>query len=215
MTTTQSGIMDRLREETADAHRRAESNPLEQALFRGAIPRAAFVKYLEQRICIHRELDTLVRELTVQDSRLRALVPDDHYQTPNLEADLRFFGANPANVAAFKSTANFCRQLDAWSSGVRCALLGAYYVFEGSKNGARMLARGLAAAYNLKNGEGLRYMDPHGAEQRPLWQAFRERMNAIDFSNVERDEMVRAATTTFNAVFEVDNEIWSRVESVP
>ncbi len=202
-------IMDRLRNETADAHRIAESNPLEQALFRGSLPTAGFVAYLQQRFCIHRVLDRSVETLVKSNARFDGLIPDCLWQTPHLLADLEYWNSKPSEIRPLPATATYCDWLEQRTQEVRCGLLGAYYVFEGSKNGSRMLARVLSLAYSIRDGRGLRFMDPHGSEQRTLWHDFRARMNAVGFSSAEKDEMVDAAKNTFAAIHEIDTEIWN------
>lgn len=206
-------IMDRLRNETADAHRVAESNPLEQALFRGSLPTPGFVAYLQQRFCIHRVLDRAVESLVKSNQRFDGLIPDSLWQTPNLLADLQYWNSDPSEIRALPATAAYCAWLEQQARAVRCGLLGAYYVFEGSKNGSRMLARVLSLAYTIRDGRGLRFMDPHGSEQRTLWHDFRARMNAVGFTSAEKDEMVEAAKHTFAAIFEVDTEILNSSQS--
>lgn len=210
MTTTTIDLMGRLREETAADHKQAESNPLEQALFRGALPREGYIRYIEQRFLVHETLDAAVLRLIESDSRFAGLLPAELLQTPNLRADLAHFGRKEAELMPTPGTASFLKLLNSWSAGVRSPLWGAYYVFEGSKNGARILARTLGTAYGL-NGAGLRYLDPHGAAQRQLWQDFRTRMNAIEWSAAEADAIVDAARQTFRAVGQIDMEIWTSI----
>lgn len=211
MTTAAMDIMGRLREETAADHKTAESNPLEQALFRGALPLDGFVRYLEQRYLVHETLDASVARLVETEPRLRGLVPADLLQTPNLRADLDHFARKSAEIMPTPGTAKYLKLLNTWSAGDNSAIWGAYYVFEGSKNGARILARIVGGAYGLAAGPGLRYLDPHGAEQRQLWQDFRTRMNAIEWTPAEADTIVDAARQTFRAVGEIDMEIWNAI----
>jgi heme oxygenase len=211
MATTAIDIMGRLREETAADHKAAESNPLEQALFRGGLPLEGFVRYLEQRCLVHESLDAAVARLVETEPRLRGLVPAELLQTPNLRADLEHFARKSSEILPTPGTAKYLKLLNTWSTGVNSTIWGAYYVFEGSKNGARILARTIGGAYGLHDGRGLRYLDPHGAAQRQLWQDFRARMNAIEWSATEADAIVDAARATFRAVGEIDMEIWTSI----
>ena len=212
MIAAQPEIMDRLRNETAEAHQRAEANPLEQALFRGTLPADGFRSYLEQRYCLHAVLDAAVRDLVESDARLCGLIPEALYQTPNLLSDLAFWNSKPSAIQPLPATNSFIDWVKSPAGKVNLSLLGAYYVFEGSKNGSRMLARVLALAYKLSDGRGLRFMDPHGADQRTLWQEFKNRMNAIEFSASEMDAMVASAKQAFDAIFAIDTEIWNRLQ---
>lgn len=199
-------IMQRLREETAEHHKRAEARPLEQALVRGGVSRDAFIEYLSQRYLIHKALDAAVMGLVARDARLRGLVSAELLQEPNLRADLEWFGAAVDVIAPRRSTSRLIADMRDWAACDPIALLGAYYVFEGSKNGARYICKGLMRGLGLTPGSGTRYLDPHGEAQRELWMAFKARMDAIAFTPAECDAMVRAAAQTFDRIGELDDE---------
>ena len=91
------------------------------------------------------------------------------------------------------------------------SLLGVYYVFEGSKNGARFVAKRIAPALGVGEAGGLRYLDPHGDEQRTLWREFKARMDNAGFSPTDQDAMVSAAKMTFDAVSAIDDELHQRI----
>lgn len=209
MTSTDIGIMARLREETAGDHKLAESSAFERALVSGRLPQAAFVEYLAQRLLVHTVLERDVCELTERDERFRSVVTPDLLQEPNLRADLAFFAVDADEVEPRGAAQRLISDFELTRAARPSALLGFYYVLEGSKNGARFIARAVRLAYGLTAGEGTRYLDPHGDQQWPLWQAFRERMDAVTFSVDEADEIVAAAGRMFRGVYELDQEIWN------
>ncbi|NBT90776.1 MAG: hypothetical protein EBT50_08125, partial [Verrucomicrobia bacterium] len=83
-------------------------------------------------------------------------------------------------------------------------LMGIYYVFEGSKNGARYIAKALAGRARIT---ALKYLDPHGEAQRGLWMKFRADMDAIAWTPAEQDSMVKSAQATFTSISSLDDEI--------
>lgn len=200
-------IMSRLRDETAPDHKRAESSALEQALMAGTLPRAGFVALLAQRLCIHRVLERRLRELAGRDARVAEIVRAEQAQEANLADDLRFFGVDPVAVTALPTTRALTAGMERAGDETPAALLGFLYVFEGSKNGARHMARRIRAAYGLEGAEGLRYLDPHGEAQRPVWAAFKARMDAATFSGAEQDAMLAAAKRAFDGVAAIGDEI--------
>lgn len=202
-------IMQRLKEETLPQHERAESKPLEQVMIKGEIARDLYVQVLAQRHWIHAALEQRVRDLASVDDRFTTLVPEELYQRENIAADLRFFDADPDGHPALPATRALLDEIEALAAKRPTALLGVYYVFEGSKNGARFIARNLSRSLKITGPDGLRYLDPHGEQQRPLWLAFRERMNEIPFSASERDEIVEAAKRTFDHIAAIDDELFS------
>ena len=207
MTTTAAptGIMGRLKAETAEQHAIAEAKPLEAALVAGSIDHDQYKQYLGQRWLIHRELEAATDRALAEDQRLSQLGLPGLYQTANIEADLAYLGVDPATIEPLKGAQNLVGTIQQAPSPA--VLMGIYYVFEGSKNGARFNARALGKAWGKTDGEGMKYLDPHGEAQRGLWMKFREDMNAIDWSSEEQDTMVKAAQDTFDAISALDDEI--------
>lgn len=206
---TREPIMKLLKDATAAQHAHAESRPLERALVEGSLPRCQFVAYLEQRLLIHKSLERAVRALCASDPRFADLVPDALYQEANLRRDLAFFGVETDAIEARAATQRLLADIEAAAHRCPAGLLGFYYVFEGSKNGARFIARAVGATYEIEPGPGLLYLDPHGKEQRALWLAFKERMNALPLTEEEREAMVTAAGLAFDRVSELDDEMHS------
>ena len=208
MTTTTAaptGIMGRLKAETAEQHAIAESKPLEAAPIAGSIATDQYKEYLAQRWIIHRELESATDRALGRDERLAKLGLPGLYQTANLEADLAHLCVDTATIKPLKGARNLVDTIrNAPSPAV---LMGIYYVFEGSKNGARFIARALGKAWGKSDLEGMKYLDPHGEAQRGLWMKFREDMNAIEWSSEEQDAMVKAAQETFDAISALDDEI--------
>jgi heme oxygenase len=88
------------------------------------------------------------------------------------------------------------------------ALLGSFYVVEGSTNGGRFLANVLRKAWQI-DGDGLRYFDPYGEDQPDKWASFKRVMDATDFADNERDTILDAACKTFEAIADVSDEVTS------
>ncbi len=84
---------------------------------------------------------------------------------------------------------------------------GMHYVLEGSKNGAKFLAPQVRTAYRL-DGRGARNLDPYGDQQRALWMAFREAMDAVDFTKSEFAAVIDAAKLTFRGVTRLYHELY-------
>jgi len=194
------GIMARLKAGTAAQHAVAESKPLEAALIEGSIGRAQYEKYLSQRWLIHRELEAATDRALRTDNRLASLGLPSLYQTKNLEADLAHLQSNLKSIRPLPGATNLIQEIQ---KAAPATLMGIYYVFEGSKNGARYISKSLAKAGQT----ALRYLDPHGEQQRPLWMKFRADMDSISWTPTEQDQMVKAAQATFDAISSLDDAI--------
>ncbi len=207
--TQPASVMDRLRDETREQHRRAESRPLEQALVKGTVPRPAYVEYLWQRLHMHVRLETLMRSLCTNDPRFGGFMHAELFQEANLQRDLEALAPGAATGSVRPATARLIKGFDrAWAK-LPVSLLGAYYVFEGSKNGARYIARAVGPTLGLAPGPGLLYLDPHGPAQRARWQAFRAGVDAQDWSATEANAIVGVARATFDGLSAADDELWA------
>jgi heme oxygenase len=208
------GIMDRLRQATWPQHQHAEGRELQRALAKGALPCDTYIELLGQRLLIHCPLERELRRLRDADTRLRDVVREELFQESNLRRDLAHFAVNPDDVVPASATRRLIAEIGRMAKKQPVALLGHYYVFEGSKNGARMIASALRDAYELPSPEGLCYVDPHGSQQRVLWKAFKAAMNAVDFTEREQEAMVAAARCTFTLVSELDDELYAPTPAV-
>ena len=194
------GIMARLKAGTAAQHAVAESKPLEAALIEGSIGQAQYEKYLSQRWLIHRELEAATDRALRTDNRLASLGLPSLYQTKNLEADLAHLQSNLESIRPLPGSTNLIQEIQ---KAAPATLMGIFYVFEGSKNGARYISKSLAKAGQT----ALRYLDPHGEQQRPLWMKFRADMDSISWTPTEQDQMVKSAQSTFDAISSLDDAI--------
>jgi len=208
---TTVGLMARLRDETTEHHQRAESRPFERALLGGALPRVSYVEMLAQRYLVHRALERAARGLRDAHPFLAEILRDELFQEANLAADLEYFGVDQNAIVPARATRALVEDIGRLADQRPLALLGVYYVFEGSKNGARYVAKSVASTYALAPGPGLRYLDPHGEQQRALWLDFKKRMDDCPFSPADQDAMVAAAQLTFDRIGELDDELWANV----
>ena len=197
-----TGIMARLKSETAAQHAEAESKPLEAALVSGAIGQDQYKKYLAQRWLIHRELEAATDVALKKETRLGSLGLPGLYQTKNLESDLAQLGVDLKSIQPLKGATKLIAEIK--NAASPATLMGIYYVFEGSKNGARYIAKALGGRARIT---ALKYLDPHGEAQRGLWMKFRADMDAIAWTPAEQDSMVQAAQATFTAISSLDDEI--------
>jgi len=137
------GIMARLKASTAAQHAVAESKPLEAALIEGSIGQAQYEKYLSQRWLIHRELEAATDRALRTDNRLTSLGLPSLYQTKNLEADLAHLQSKLESIRPLPGATKLIQEIQ---KATPATLIGIFYVFEGSKNGARYISKSLAKA---------------------------------------------------------------------
>jgi len=202
-------IMARLKSATAEHHRRAEQRKLQRDMVQGVLPRNTFAAYLGQLLHVHGRLERRLEEQGKVHPALTTVFRPHTRRTADLKADLSFYGrpADPANSA----TQRLLADLDAWAESNSYALLGPLYVLEGSMNGNKYIASALTKAWSLRPGKGVRYLNPYGADQAAKWAAFRDHMDAQDFTGDEEDAIVAAAQRTFDAIAEIADEVSAAV----
>ncbi|MFN8647084.1 MAG: biliverdin-producing heme oxygenase [Gemmatimonadales bacterium] len=206
MTTTATvTLMEQLRETTAVAHRAAEARPLMRSIARGTVQPAPYVANLEQLLLVHRVLEAALVRAAATSPAWAPLEVASRLRVPDLEADLAHFGGSlrPEPLPATVVT-------QAWLAQARPeALLGAFYVTEGSTNGGRFLVKMVARGLGLPEGSraGLQSLDPYGTAQPDRWAAYKRAMDGLALAAPEREAVVAAAQTMFGHLGAVADQV--------
>lgn len=83
----QSPVMLRLRDETTDLHKQAETKPFQLAFVRGQLTREQYIAWLGQMYVMHSELDAALKRAAEKSEPIRRVVTDEQYQSPYLRED--------------------------------------------------------------------------------------------------------------------------------
>jgi len=213
-TPTLPGLMQHLKESTAELHAFAESRLLQRRLLQGAIEPMAYRRYLTQLHAIHRALEHALTPWRAHSQQLECVFSGVRQHSINIEQDIAsldaWIGGSERSAGAPALTDGCNAMLDfihAHAEHDLFALLGSFYVLEGSMNGNRYLARALAKHWPAEGQQCLRYLDPYGDVQRATWQSFREAMDALDADAASIDRAVDGAQRTFKAVATISDEV--------
>lgn len=205
-TTVTLSIMDRLRTETAGKHKAAETHPVQAALATGKLSGLDYVRYLGQMLHVHRELERPLAGWYGQHPGGCALRQVHHDHEPDLIEDLEAFGVDAGSVKPGQAALAFAERIRVLEETNPLALLGYYYVLEGSHNGGRFLAKGLRHVYGL-DGAGVRYLDPYGDQQHERWRAWKEAMLTVAWTPEEEDKLVEAAGEMFDWMGRIGDDV--------
>jgi heme oxygenase len=185
----------RLREETKDAHTRAERSGIMRRVLRGTIERAAYVDLLDQLHAIYGALEgALERHATHRliapfaFGRLRRL--------PRLDDDLAVLGADLLRCGgAADATRTLARRIH--DAAPERLVAHAYVRYLGDLSGGQILRRLVARALALPDDAGTRVYDfaPHDAER--LKHAFRAALDALPLDPADADALVDEARHAF------------------
>src|SRR5690606_30089265 len=191
-------IMARLKAETADLHRDAETSRFQRALVRGEVGKGTYAAWLGQMLLIHDRLEEGLRQAGAP--AVGSVNRPEYDRAADLAADLADLGA-PGAPSPLPATADLLARIAAADD---LSLLGMRYVLEGSNNGNRFIARAIRSGLP---GAPTRYLDPYGEAQRPMWAQFKTDMEAVSFDAAEQDRIVAAAQEMFAAVGGVSREL--------
>lgn len=199
--------MQRLKEETADLHRHAESRELQRAMAKGVVERERFAAYLAQLLLVHAALEAGLASAGDAHAAIGRVHQPYQDRSGDLRRDLEFFGVDAAAIVPSASARLLTARMSALASTNPLALLGMLYVLEGSNNGSKHIARSISRAFGIERGPGLCYLDPYGDQQMQRWQTFKRDMDGCAFSAAEMDAIVGAAKVMFSAISALSEEV--------
>lgn len=209
-----AGLADTLKERTKEAHARAERHPVQARMVKGEVTREQYAAWLGQMLPVWRAVDAGLSALAARDGRIAAMLRPYHAHAERIAADLEFLGQCGGCHPPHAATSRFVELIARAGASGGPDLVGVWYVLEGSANGGRFIAKALSRGLNIAGPEGLTSFDPHGERQRDYWQAWRAGLDAQMFGEAERDAIIAAASATFDAVYEVMEDMNASVDPI-
>lgn len=213
-TTTPIGdrpIGDRLKDENAELHTRAEKAPLQAALVQGRLSREGYAALLGQMLFVHRAVEEVIDSARARHAGIGAIVSQSQHKSHLVEQDLEALGVDAAALAPMDSTARVVSMIRERGRAHPEVAFGLHYVLEGANNGNQFIARVIQRTYAFEGSSGTRSLDPYGSRQREVWGAFKQSLNAQVFTDAERDRMVDGAKAMFQAIIDISEELWQAV----
>lgn len=61
-------------------------------------------------------------------------------------------------------------------------------------------------AWGVEDDAGFRYLDPYGNDQRPMWDAFKTKLNEIELSEDEKSAIVAGARSMFEHIIAIHKD---------
>jgi len=202
-----STTTEHLKDMTWELHKAAEGHAVQKGLLKGQLSREMYATWLGQLLCVHRALESALRDYRQARPAIGRFVQDGRFHEGRLEADLRSLGVSIGQVSPLPSAKRLMATIELARAERPVALLGMHYVLEGSTNGGRFIAKALRQAYGFEGAAGTSYYDPYGENQRALWASYKEEFDAMEVSEVEREAMVAAARDVFRAMSEIGDDL--------
>ncbi len=186
------------------SHRQIESTAYARALFSGSINPRDYARSLAQFLQIHESLE----DQLAKHPGIACYDPASMERSTSLRRDIAWWGGF-ADEAPLSATSSLIATIERWGLDQPTALIGALYVFEGSRMGSMVLAGSLSRGFGVpvQPGTGLDY-HVDGIATRPLtWRGFRETLNALELTQEEREQILDAAVTTMTRLCELYSEL--------
>ncbi|TVP54093.1 MAG: hypothetical protein EA351_13890 [Gemmatimonadales bacterium] len=205
MTGDPTPVRTRLKEETRGVHRRTEDLPFFHALREGSLRLDAYRGYLVALRIILRSLTEGIQ--VAHDPRVSALRGEDGFRLTTLQGDLdslehsRFresgeSGWHPHPRAIVRAHL-LAQKIRERARSSPASLLGTAYVLHGSVMGGPVLGKWAADAFGLQSASGATYLSGERDRARSGWERFLERLQAMELSEGETEEVVQAAVEAF------------------
>ncbi len=196
-------IADALKTKTAEQHRYAETRPLQKELAAGGASKHQLALYLAQLKRIHETLESIMAGSSTESHRELIGLCAQHSR--RIQADLTVL--DEASTV-LESTQKLIDVLLEQANAKPAFVVGSMYVLEGSMNGNRFIARGLARGLDLEPGQpGLMYWDPYGEDQRARWVAVRAAIDNMVLSPADEQAILDGAAFMFDAVAQVSETV--------
>ncbi len=197
-------ITTRLKDDNWALHQIAERQDTPGSLIKGTMPKDGYLAMLAQQYLVNKAFDQALREIIPQHQAIGALILDEQLLTPYLLEDLAYFGVDPTNAQPLPGTQRFIDHICAHKDRP-LHLLGLHYVRLGACNGNAFVARVVRKAYALDDPhKGTRYLDPFGPAQRKKWLAFKARLDAMELTQDQQDEVFAGTRAAYVLAINLD-----------
>lgn len=188
-----------LKAQTQPQHDEAEHHPLHAVLLGGQNPpaaREAYTRLLGQHLAIQEVFEPLLRAAATSPV-FGALIRPHHYHLEGLREDIAAMGASADQARALPATVRFIEMITSSAGGDGAALLGVFYVFEGSTNGGTIIGKRMKDLLQLGGEAGTRFINPHGPLVRARWGEWKQTLDGLTLDAPQRDAIIAAACETF------------------
>ncbi|QGJ69996.1 Hypothetical protein PBC10988_16850 [Planctomycetales bacterium 10988] len=187
-----------IRETVHPTHERIEKVAFSRQMISGKIGKKAYGRALSQLWFVHRVLENHLRRYP----ELAEIFEEEMSRTEVLAQDLKVLG-QPLQTQPLAETIDLIEDIEHWSYREPVALLGALYIFEGSRMGSMYLGKSLAKGFDrpAEIGQGLDY-HLQGSEDRPKkWKSFKNSLDTMPLSEDQQQAIVDAAEATMNGMY--------------
>lgn len=193
-----------LKEATSAAHSKAETRRLQRQLIGGTVDVPVFAAFLRQLHVIHTELE---RQMQLR-TEVAVLIDwtSAYFHSVRIGEDLASLGWGASADEPLSSTQQLQSPIEKSSHDDPIALLGYFYVLEGSMNGNHYIIRALQKS-TLADRCAFKYFDPYGEEQPERWAACKQALDNFEATSEQTQSIVDTALATFEGISAISDEV--------
>ncbi len=197
-------LTTRLKDDNWALHQIAERQDTPGSLIKGSMPKAGYLAMLAQQYLVNNAFDQTLQDILPDHPAIAALILNEQLLTQYLLEDLEHFGVDPQSAQPAPGTQRFIDHIGAHKDQP-LHLLGLHYVRLGACNGNAFVARVVRKAYTLDDPQqGTRYLDPFGPTQRKKWLAFKARLDAMQLTQSQQDEIFAGTRAAYVLAINLD-----------
>ncbi|XP_063039755.1 heme oxygenase 1a [Engraulis encrasicolus] len=208
---TDSDLSEQIKAATKDSHVRAENTELMLSYQKGQITLPQYKLLLCSLYEVYRALEDELDRSAAHPSVAPIYFPQELARLETLERDLEhFFGTHwRKRITVPAATQRYAQRLrEIGKQNPRLLVAHAYTRYLGDLSGGQVLGRITQKSLGLSSGEGLSFFSfPGVPSPNRFKQLYRSRMNSIDLTPEERQELLGEAVLAFEANIEMFDDL--------
>ncbi|MDX1957543.1 MAG: biliverdin-producing heme oxygenase [Leptospiraceae bacterium] len=186
-----------LREGTASEHTRAEGARFIQAMFKGEIPKKAYIRQLEEFYHIYTVLENVL-EKNQTHPKIKGIYFPELKRKDSLASDVIFFGGSLQNKT-LSATINYMEHLEKISKESPELLVAHSYVrYLGDLSGGLILGKIIRRSYLLENGQGDAFYQFPISDPNSFKNDYRKALDEIPLTDEEKTNVLEEARKSFD-----------------
>lgn len=183
--TLQSNFLERLKSDTASAHKNLEALPLSTAIVSENLTLNDYAKYLKVMHAIMNDAESKLFPI------VQSVIPDidNRKKAHHIKHDLQQIGHIPSDYTSVFSK----------SYSLPFAL-GIVYVLEGSTLGGRFIIQNIQKTLHLSPSNGAQYFYGYGQHTGSMWKAFLSNLSDHTKESGNQQAIIDGATYAFDLI---------------
>lgn len=209
--TTDCDLSEQIKAATKESHVRAENTQLMLAYQRGQVSLQQYKLLLCSLYKVYEALEEELERNCSHEAVAPIYFPQELARLESLKKDLEhFYGQNwKEQLVVPAATLRYAQRLrEIGHKHPEYLVAHAYTRYLGDLSGGQVLGRITQKSLGLKTGEGLAFFSFPGVSSPNLFkQLYRSRMNSIELTKEQREEVLQEATRAFELNIEVFDDL--------